>query len=97
LRPVKPNKFLVMMMGLFLGAASGVGLVLLLEFTDHSILGIDEAKEFLNMPVLGGISKILTEEDIAVSRAKNKYMTTVFAVASVLLIILSSLYSFLRK
>ncbi|MBI5874079.1 MAG: hypothetical protein HZB36_08115 [Candidatus Omnitrophica bacterium] len=97
LRPIKPNKFLVMIMGLFLGGACGVGIVLLLEFTDHSFLGIDEAKEFLDIPILGGISKILTEEDIAVTRAKNRFRTTVFTVASLLLIVLSSLYSFLRK
>ncbi len=97
LKPVKPNKFLVMFIGIFLGVSAGVGLILLAEFTDQSFLGIDEAKEFLEVPVLGGISKILTEEDITITRERNKFRTTVFAVASTLLILLSGLYSLLRK
>lgn len=73
LRPVKPNKLLVIIMGIFLGGSMGVGLILLMEFTDHSFLGIDEAKEFLELPILGGISKILTEGDIAVIREKTGF------------------------
>ncbi len=97
LKPVKPNKPLVMFIGLFLGFATGVGLILLMEFTDHSLLGIDEAKEFLELPILGGISKILTEDDIAANRARGRYRITVFAATSGLLILLTSLYSFLQK
>jgi hypothetical protein len=97
LKPIKPNKFLVAIVGIFLGASVGVGLILLLELTDHSFLGIDEAKEFLELPILAGISKILTEEDIAVAREKNRFRTAVFSITSLLLIIITSLYSFLQK
>lgn len=97
LKPIKPNKFLVLIIGVFLGASAGFGLVLLMEFSDHSLLGIDEAKEFLELPVLGGISKILTEDDIAMARTRNRYRTTVFAAVSLMLIVLSSVYSLLRK
>lgn len=97
LKPIKPNKLLVIIIGIFLGASAGFGLVLLAEFTDHSFLGIDEAKECLELPILGGISKILTEEDIAVSRAKSKFRLAVFSFASLMLIIFSSVYSLLRK
>ncbi len=97
LKPVKPNKLLVIIIGVFLGVSAGVGVILLLEFTDHSFLGIDEAKEFLELPLLAGISKILTEDDIAANRAKNRYRTAVFAITSALLIIITSLYSFLQK
>ncbi|MFA5038088.1 MAG: GNVR domain-containing protein [Candidatus Omnitrophota bacterium] len=97
LKPVKPNKTLVAFIGVFLGACFGVGLILLLEFTDHSLLGLDEAKEFLELPVLGGISKILTEEDIAISRERSRFKTAVFVVVSTLLVLVTSLYSFLQK
>jgi succinoglycan biosynthesis transport protein ExoP len=97
LKPVKPNKLLVLIMGIFLGVSAGFGLVLLLEFTDHSLLGIDEAKEFLEHPVLGGISKILTEEDIALARQQNRFRVTVFSIVSIMLVILSSLYSLFNK
>ena len=97
LKPVKPNKFLVLIMGLFLGGSAGIGIILLLEFADHTLLGIDEAKEFLELPVLGGISKILTENDIALTRTKNRFRTLVFSLVSLMLVILSSLYSLLNK
>lgn len=97
LKPVKPNKTLVAFIGIFLGVCAGIGLILLLEFTDHSLLGLDEAREFLELPVLGGISRILTEEDIAVARERSRFRTTIFIVVSVLLIIVTSLYSFLQK
>jgi capsular polysaccharide biosynthesis protein len=97
LKPVKPNKILVMIIGVFLGVSVGVGLILLLEFTDQSLLGIDEAKEHLDLPILGGISRILTEEDIAVNRIRSRFRMTVFVVVSGLLILITSLYSFLQK
>lgn len=97
LKPIRPNKSLVAIVGIFLGLCSGVGLILLLEFTDHSFLGIDEAKEFLELPVLGGISRILTEEDIAVSREKSRFRTAVFVAVSTMLVLVTSLYSFLQK
>ena len=37
------------------------------------------------------------EEDIAVNRMKNRYRITVFAVVSIALILITSLYSFLQK
>jgi hypothetical protein len=68
-----------------------------LEFSDQSLLGIDDAKEFLEYPILGGISKILTEADIASSRAKNRFNTFVFVSVSLVLIVMTGLYSFLNK
>ncbi len=97
LKPVRPNKPLVVFIGVFLGLAAGIGLVLLMEFTDHSILSIDEAKEFLEYPILGGISKILTEEDIAVNRSRNRFRMFAFLSASALLIVITGLYSLLQK
>lgn len=97
LKPIKPNKSLVLLIGLFLGVCAGFGIVLMMEFTDHSLLGIDEAKEFLELPLLGGISKILTEEDITVTREKNRFRTAVFIAVSLIMVLLSSLYSLLNK
>ncbi|MFH0877322.1 MAG: GNVR domain-containing protein, partial [Candidatus Omnitrophota bacterium] len=97
LKPIKPNKILTVIIGLFLGTSVGFGLVLLAEFTDHSFLGIDEAKEALDLPLLGGISKILTEEDIAVNRARSRFRLAVFTFASLILIVMSTVFSLIRK
>ena len=97
LKPIRPNKPLIVFIAAFLGIAAGIGLVLLMEFADHSILSIDEAKEFLEYPILGGISKILTEEDIAVSRSRSRFRMFVFLSISTLLILITGLYSLLQK
>jgi len=97
LKPVRPNKPLIVFIGAFLGVAAGIGLVLLMEFTDHSILSIDEAKEYLEYPILGGISKILSEEDIALNRSRSRFRMFVIVSVSTLLILITGLYSLLQK
>jgi capsular polysaccharide biosynthesis protein len=63
LKPKKPQMIWVIV-GLFLGAGSGVGLVFMREFLDHSFLDIDDAKLSLELPILGAISRITTHEEI---------------------------------
>lgn len=97
LRPAKPNKILVLFLGLFFGAAAGVGLVFAREFTDQSFLDIEDAKYALGLPVLGAISRITTQEEI--NRKTNKIKTRViFGVSSsVALIIIAGLISLFRS
>ena len=71
LKPVKPNKLLVLLMGIFLGACVGGGLVFGVEMLDHSFLGVDEAKEFLDLPVFGAVSKIITATDLNIQKMRN--------------------------
>ncbi len=51
-------------MGLFLGLGVGIALIFMLEFLDKSFLDVHEASAYLNVPLLGAISKISTEESI---------------------------------
>ncbi len=98
LTPVKPNKPLVILMGLLLGAASGVGLAFAREFTDQSILDIEDAKATLSMPVLGAISRITTQEEIQREKIKTQNTAIILGVASLALIIASALiYFFVRR
>jgi len=73
LTPSEPNVPLVIMIGLFLGTAAGVGLVLIFEFMDRSFLDVQEASEFLGAPMLGVISKINTVESLNEGNEKNKW------------------------
>ncbi len=59
------------MMGAFAGMCVGVGLVLLLELFDHSFIDVNAAKQFLELPMLGAISKIITEKDMRAQRIRN--------------------------
>lgn len=85
LRPVKPNKQAVLLIGMFLGMCGGVGLIFAVEVFDHSFLGVDEAKAYLDIPLLGGISKIVTQADVKAQRMHNIKVTSLFILASALL------------
>jgi len=97
LAPIKPNKFLVTLLGVFLGGALGAGIIVLLEFVDTSILGMDEAKATLDLPVLGAISKIMTSQDVAREKAKNTMRIGVSISAGVIFIALVIIYSVIAK
>ena len=89
LRPVEPNKFLVTMVGLFLGIFSGVALVVLVEFLDSSFLDVQEAKDFFGEPLLGAISKIRTPDSIREELQKQKWYMGVTVTSGVVIIILA--------
>ena len=71
--PVEPNVPLVIVIGMFLGIAAGACLILMSEFLDKSFLDVQEASEFLGVPLLGAISKINTEESLHEAKEKNKW------------------------
>ncbi len=86
LKPAKPNKPLLLVMGAFLGLCAGVGLVFTVEMFDHSFLGIDEAKTFLELPIFGAISKIITEEDLRAQKLRNARITGISVVTGIVLL-----------
>lgn len=72
LSPIKPNKPMIILIGLMLGCGLGAGLVFGREFMDHSFLDIEDAKENLDMPILGAISRITTEHEISSEKTTRK-------------------------
>jgi succinoglycan biosynthesis transport protein ExoP len=61
--PVKPNRLKLILLGIFLGIASGIGAVFGLEYFDHSFKDVDSIETSLKLPVLAMIPKIVTEDD----------------------------------
>jgi uncharacterized protein involved in exopolysaccharide biosynthesis len=72
LSPIKPNKPMIILIGLMLGCGIGAGLVFGREFMDHSFLDIEDAKKNLDMPILGAISRITTEHEISSEKTTVK-------------------------
>jgi uncharacterized protein involved in exopolysaccharide biosynthesis len=87
LKPAKPNKVILLFLGLFLGVSAGCGLLFLAELFDHSFLGIDEAKAFLDLPIFGAVSKIITQDDVKVQELRNARVTAVSIATGVVLLI----------
>lgn len=97
LGPFQPNKLLVAFIGLFLGILAGVGLVIGAEFLDKSFIDVEEAKNFLGVPLLGAISKINTTDSIRMEHEKERWMyTTAVAVGAIVVIATVAVSNFLK-
>jgi len=62
LKPVKPNKPLIMIAGVISGVGLGVALVWLLELSNNSIRNVDDARRLLELPIFGAIATIKADE-----------------------------------
>jgi len=96
LKPAKPNKLKVIFLGLVLGSFTGTGLVFGKEFMERSFLDIEDAKQNLDFPVLGAISRITTQEEINKERNRERNLIILVLALSVIFISASVLFSFLR-
>jgi uncharacterized protein involved in exopolysaccharide biosynthesis len=98
LKPAKPNKIQVIFLGMLLGGFAGTGLVFGREFLDQSFLDLEDAKTHLDSSVLGGISRITTQEEINKEREKKKLtIAGVLASSAALIIIATMIYLFKGK
>jgi len=91
LRAFKPNRILVALAGLVMGLAVAVGLVFAVEFFDRSFIDVQEAKEFLGVPLLGAISKITTIQEVRKTRARHwwTYVFVIVGCVSAVLIVIT--------
>lgn len=55
LSPIRPNRRLLVLLGLLLGGAGAAVLLFFVEYADRSIRGIADVKRHLGLPVLGAI------------------------------------------
>jgi tyrosine-protein kinase Etk/Wzc len=97
LKPTKPNKQKLVLFGMVLGCFAGAGLVFAREFMDHSFLDIEDAKNNLELPVLGGISRITTKEEIRFESQRKKKFIALGIIISIVFISSSFLFSLFRK
>ncbi len=89
LEPFYPNKLLMAFMGLFVGALLGAGLVVASEFLDKSFLDVEEAKNYLGMPLLGAISKINTEESIRSEKERQRWVYSLTLLVGIVVVIVT--------
>jgi uncharacterized protein involved in exopolysaccharide biosynthesis len=76
LRPVRPNKIKILFFSLFLGFFVGAAVAFVAEFLDQSFQNADELETVLELPVLGTISTIVTEDDLAAQQRRRKHWLT---------------------
>jgi uncharacterized protein involved in exopolysaccharide biosynthesis len=95
--PVKPNKVIVTLIGAFVGGILGFGLIVLMELIDMSFLGIEDAKAALDLPILGAIAKIMTQEDVAREHARRTMRLGISITASIAFVFIVIIYSIIAK
>ncbi len=61
--PIKPDRVKMILLGIFLGIASGIGTAIGLEYLDHSFKDEDSIESKLKLPVLITIPRMVTEAD----------------------------------
>ncbi len=87
LKPTKPNKLFVLLAGLAFGACAGLAFVFTVEMFDHSFLGVDEAKSYIESPLLGAIPKIVTMSDLKAQKVHNTRIAGLSVVTGVVLLV----------
>ena len=77
LRPVRPDLVKLFLLSLCLGVFFGAALAFIVEYLDQSFQSAEDAEAALELPVLGTISTIVTEQDLDDRRARRKRWVSV--------------------
>lgn len=72
LKPFKPNRQFMGLVGAGLGMIIGIGLIFFSEMSDHSFTEINQLRNFLDIPVVASISQILTTEEAEEIKARKR-------------------------
>ncbi len=91
-RPVTPDRVMIIILGLFAGIGAGVALVFAWEnYFDTSFKNVDSLKNSINIPVLAAIPNIVTDE---VKKKKRKRDIWVFSATAVYLVVVGLILLF---
>ncbi len=93
LKPIKPNKVLVTMAGVFAGIMFGAVLVFALEFLDKSFIDVEEANRFFGTPLLGAISRINTETSLRKQRERLSWLYSLVLLGGIIAIVVTTALS----
>ncbi len=92
IKPIKPNRIKIAILGFILGGAVGIGLIALGEFTDQSISSLEDAKAHLKLPVLASIPRIYTPAEVHEYNLKQRFF--IFVVGLTLIIMILSVITY---
>lgn len=87
LKPSKPQKLIISIIAFILGILTGLGCVFVVELGDHSFRNIEDARRFLDVPVIGSTMKIVTLGQLYVERKKQRRTTIIVIVLLVVFIV----------
>ena len=85
--PIEPNVGLISMAGVAAGVALGFALVFGREYFDHSLRSLEQARSSLNIPVLGAVPIIVTEEELRQSMKVRRRWIAIGIILGVILVV----------
>ncbi len=97
LKPSKPQILLTSIVAFVLGILSGFGCVFLTEFSDHSFRGVEDARLFLTLPILGSIPTIVDGDILQAMRRRQRRLAISMSVFFIVLFIIAIITSSIRQ
>jgi polysaccharide chain length determinant protein (PEP-CTERM system associated) len=88
-KPVSPDRVNYILFSIVAGIIAAFGLILLLEYFDHSIKNVDSITSSMNLPVFAVIPLIITEADI---RKSKSFEMKVYAISILYMTIIGGLF-----
>ncbi len=97
LKPSKPRRLVIAVVSFILGILTGLGCVFLVELGDHSFRDVEDARLFLDVPVIGSTMKIMTQGEFLNARRKQRKSAVVLALVFFIFIIIAVTSSFIQE
>lgn len=97
LKPSKPQILLTSIVAFILGVLSGFGCVFLAEFADHSFKGVEDAKRFLELPILGSIPTIVDGDILQIIRSRHRRIAILVIIFFIVFFIIAVITSNIRQ
>jgi polysaccharide biosynthesis transport protein len=91
-KPIKPNRLLIILIGLVAAIASAIGLAVLMEMLDKRVRGVDALASIMKMQPIATIPYILNAAEL--KRRKHNVAYTLTSISAATLFILLSVHSF---
>ncbi|WAC06923.1 MAG: Wzz/FepE/Etk N-terminal domain-containing protein [Thermodesulfobacteriota bacterium] len=82
-KPTKPNRLVILLIGLILAIGAGIGFASIMEFTDTSILDERDLSHKTSFPVLGCIPVFITGLELMQEKRRRKRLLVGIALAMV--------------
>jgi succinoglycan biosynthesis transport protein ExoP len=92
-KPVSPNRPAILLIGLFLGIGSGVGMASLREFSDQSVRSGEALTRATGIPLLASIPEYLSQKDRA--RIRRRRLTWIVSTAVVIVVCVTFFHFFI--
>ncbi len=91
--PTDPNIVIVALIGCVLGLGVAIGLILLLDVLGGSFKTVDDVERGLQVPVLGGLSHLETEEErVTAARSRRRAAAAAFGFVGLVVVVVTIFY-----